>query len=150
MLTLAAAVVVLCVAFKDAAGGGSSSSQGSYGGMLESPATTGPALKARAQLSDADGVKVYLGNGCFWARQHALVAVEQASAAFGPRSNAQVTALAGYAGSKEVGPGGLVCYHGGPSGSVYEGLGDCEVVQVALCVCACVCLVSASCVCVCV
>jgi len=25
-----------------------------------------------------------------------------------------------------------VCYHGGPAGTVYEGLGQCEVVQVAL------------------
>lgn len=29
-------------------------------------------------------------------------------------------------------PGGLVCYHGGPAGTVYEGLGQCEVVQVSL------------------
>ena len=25
-----------------------------------------------------------------------------------------------------------MCYHGGPAGTVYEGLGQCEVVQVAL------------------
>ena len=74
--------------------------------------------------------KVYLGNGCFWARQHAFVKVEQSSAAFGDRTDALVTSLAGYAGSTRVGPRGLVCYHGGPAGTVYEGLGDCEVVQV--------------------
>ncbi len=60
----------------------------------------------------------YLGNGCFWARQKEFVAVEQESSAFGHRSYAQVTSLAGYAGSNNVGPRGLVCYHGGPRGTV--------------------------------
>ena len=62
----------------------------------------------------------------------------------------QVTALAGYAGSTCVGPGGLVCYHGGPAGTVYEGLGDCEVVQVLVLLCVCVCARARVCVCVCV
>jgi hypothetical protein len=44
----------------------------------------------------------------------------------------QISALAGYAGSKDVGPGGLVCYHGGQAHTVYEGLGDAQVVQVTL------------------
>ena len=44
----------------------------------------------------------------------------------------KISALAGYAGSKDVGPGGLVCYHGGQPHTVYEGLGDAQVVQITL------------------
>jgi hypothetical protein len=33
---------------------------------------------------------------------------------------------------REMSQGGLVCYHGGPAGTDYAELGDCEVVQVKL------------------
>lgn len=85
-------------------------------------------------MSSTGQIQVYLGNGCFWARQFALVKVEvklrvsscfrtsshlklhaldltcscivvQQSAAFKDRTDAEVTALAGYAGSTHVGPG---------------------------------------------
>ena len=38
----------------------------------------------------------------------------------------------GYAGGLFTSPEGLVCYHGGPTGSLYEDLGHAEAVQVQL------------------
>ena len=115
---------VLCLVWKNAEG------------AAPAPRRAPPGTQALAAAAHAAGPRqpttVYLGNGCFWARQLALVHVEQQSAAFRHRSPGAVTALAGYAGSTRTGPDGLVCYHGGPSGTVYAGLGDCEVVQVAL------------------
>mmetsp|Transcript_4870 Transcript_4870/g.7155 ORF Transcript_4870/g.7155 Transcript_4870/m.7155 type:complete len:291 (+) Transcript_4870:1-873(+) len=123
LILSAAAAVLLCVAF-------SSVVRSSGGGMqLESPVPKGEI--ASQQLAGGNTM-VYLGNGCFWARQYALVRVEQHSPAFRDRDDAHVTALAGYAGATALGPQGLVCYHGGPPGTLYETLGDCEVVQVAL------------------
>ena len=44
----------------------------------------------------------------------------------------KISAVAGYAGAKRVGPGGLVCYIGAQVYTIYEGLGYAQVVQVTL------------------
>ena len=100
---------------------------------------------------------VYFGGGSFFARQKAMVLLERQApferSGISRRDccahvvwcgsnchvtwpsalpDEQISALAGYAGSKDVGPGGLVCYHGGQAHTVYEGLGDAQVVQVTL------------------
>jgi len=43
-----------------------------------------------------------------------------------------ITSLAGYAGSKQVGKGGLVCYYGAQPYTIYESLGYAQVVQVTV------------------
>jgi len=63
---------------------------------------------------------IYFGAGCFWRLQADLANVEEAYR----RKTDFVTALAGYGGSQRKGPGGLICYHGGPPGSLYETLGQ--------------------------
>lgn len=81
-------------------------------------------------MSNNESLSVWLGNGCFWHTQYDMVTVEQ-GAAF-RRDDEQITSLVGYAGGLYTSPEGLVCYHGGPSGSLYEDLGHAEAVQVQL------------------
>ena len=88
------------------------------GPSRETHARNNKASRPHILSSSFSFTTAYLGNGCFWARQKEFVAVEQESSAFGHRSYAQITSLAGYAGSNNVGPRGLVCYHGGPRGTV--------------------------------
>lgn len=52
--------------------------------------------------------RIYFGNGCFWGRQYDYASVE--SKVLGRAPN-QVTAVAGYAGGTQAGPGGKVCYY---------------------------------------
>jgi len=79
--------------------------------------------------TQSKALKIFLGVGCFWKIQKDIADVEIDAM---KRAKADVTALAGYAGSTEVGPNGLVCYLGGPDGSVYDALGYAEAVQVEL------------------
>jgi len=81
-------------------------------------------------MSNNETQSVWLGNGCFWHTQYDMVTVEQARPF--SRRDAQITSLVGYAGGLFTSPEGLVCYHGGPSGSLYEDLGHGEAVQVQL------------------
>jgi peptide methionine sulfoxide reductase MsrA len=82
-------------------------------------------------MSNNESASVWLGNGCFWHTQYDMVTVEQGPA-FGHRDDEHITSLVGYAGGLYTSPEGLVCYHGGPSGSLYEDLGHAEAVQVQL------------------
>jgi peptide methionine sulfoxide reductase MsrA len=82
-------------------------------------------------MSNNESTSVWLGNGCFWHTQYDMVTVEQGSA-FRHRDDEHITSLVGYAGGLYTSPEGLVCYHGGPSGSLYEDLGHAEAVQVEL------------------
>ena len=86
-VALMTVVAVLAVA---SAGYFKSNSRGNASmGTLKAPALQ---LKERSKLAaeSSSGTNVYLGNGCFWARQHALVQVEQKSASFDTRSDVQV------------------------------------------------------------
>ncbi|BDA44563.1 probable peptide methionine sulfoxide reductase MsrA [Coccomyxa sp. Obi] len=71
---------------------------------------------------------VYFGNGCFWGRQKEFVDAEKSLG----RSPDKISSVVGYAGGREQGPKGLVCYYYGPKSTVYEELGHAEVVQVQL------------------
>lgn len=73
-----------------------------------------------------DTVEVYFGQGCFWHTQHDLVQKEISD--FG-RSGLQITARTGYAGGKQEGKGGRVCYHNGSRAPDYAELGHAEVVN---------------------
>ena len=81
------------------------------------------------KVPSGSSIPLYLGAGCFWRIQTSLALVEAQKL---HRPPADITARAGYAGATSVGPNGLVCYHGGPAGSLYETLGYFEAVQVDL------------------
>lgn len=83
---------------------------------------------AAAAAESAAPQTVYFGNGCFWGRQKEFVDAEKTLG----RAPDQVSAVVGYAGGKQQGPGGKVCYYYGPSNTVYEKLGHAEVVQLEL------------------
>jgi peptide methionine sulfoxide reductase MsrA len=81
---------------------------------------------------------VYFGSGCFWERQYAYAwevelggNLAGASSIFN-RNIDTVTSVSGYAGSKKVGPKGLVCYHNTLGEADYGSLGMGEGVQVSL------------------
>lgn len=83
-------------------------------------------------------IQVFFGSGCFWERQYAYAwdmelngTLAGNSRLFG-RNMDTVTAVAGYAGSKRTGIGGLVCYHGAADDNDYGLLGMAEAVQVEL------------------
>eukprot|EP00199_Chlamydomonas_sp_CCMP681_P006926 CAMPEP_0119107442 /NCGR_PEP_ID=MMETSP1180-20130426/10152_1 /TAXON_ID=3052 ORGANISM="Chlamydomonas cf sp, Strain CCMP681" /NCGR_SAMPLE_ID=MMETSP1180 /ASSEMBLY_ACC=CAM_ASM_000741 /LENGTH=283 /DNA_ID=CAMNT_0007092929 /DNA_START=115 /DNA_END=966 /DNA_ORIENTATION=+ len=71
---------------------------------------------------------VYFGNGCFWGRQYDYVQTELSMG----REEQQLSAVAGYAGGRAVGPDGKVCYVFSDPRTVYERLGHAEVVQLQL------------------
>ena len=84
LMLVAAVLAVACAGyFKSISRGNDSMS------TLKAPALE---LKERSKLAaeSSSGTNVYLGNGCFWARQHAFVQVEQKSASFDTRSDVQV------------------------------------------------------------
>lgn len=87
-------------------------------------ATGGP----RAARADSD-VNVFFGQGCFWHVQHDIVRKEMKDL---KRDGSSVTALAGYAGGKEVGKKGNVCYHNLAFAPDYGSMGHTEVVNVQL------------------
>lgn len=79
-------------------------------------------------LADNTSVSLYFGSGCFFARQHLFISeFEQKSLG---REDADLTAIAGYAGSTQTGPKDSACYHNSQNFSDYGVLGDAEVVKV--------------------
>ena len=76
-------------------------------------------------------VNVSLGNGCFWARQHAFVMSELAENGPFNRSYATVTSLVGYQGATHLDHTGAVCYRSNNPVN-YVTLGYAEVVQITL------------------
>lgn len=82
-------------------------------------------------LAEGPVEPVYFGNGCFWGRQYDFVNAEKSLG----RKPEDLSAVVGYAGGRLQSPSGKVCYYYAGTvdkGSVYEGLGHAEVVQVEL------------------
>mmetsp|Transcript_57292 Transcript_57292/g.125504 ORF Transcript_57292/g.125504 Transcript_57292/m.125504 type:complete len:225 (-) Transcript_57292:65-739(-) len=73
----------------------------------------------------APATVVYIGSGCFWARQHLVTIFEQQQLG---RQPAELTGVAGYAGS--AGTGKVACYENSRNFSEYSALGHAEAVQV--------------------
>ncbi|CAL5228143.1 g11222 [Coccomyxa viridis] len=71
---------------------------------------------------------IYFGNGCFWGRQKDYIDAEKSMG----RIKSDLSAVVGYAGGRQKGPQGQVCYYSGPQDALYEKLGHAEVVQVQL------------------
>lgn len=79
-------------------------------------------------LPEDSSVRLYFGSGCFFARQHLFISeFEQKSLG---RKDADLTAIAGYAGSTKTGPKGAACYHNFQNFSDYDVLGRAEAVEV--------------------
>jgi hypothetical protein len=78
--------------------------------------------------SDNASIRLYFGNGCFFAHQHLLVQ-DFEQKVLGRGADA-VTAINGYAGSTQTGANGTACYHNQQNFSDYGVLGDAEVVEV--------------------
>lgn len=94
---------------------------------LAAPAFAPPAF---ADEGLADGlIDVYFGCGCFWHVQHEFV---QAERKILKRSDAQLTALSGYAGGRAGKKDGKVCYHNALQVSDYGSLGHAEVVRLRI------------------
>jgi peptide methionine sulfoxide reductase MsrA len=72
---------------------------------------------------------VYFGAGCFWHVQHEFVQEEVAAL---KRDGATISAVSGYAGGKQLGKGGRVCYHNPQQVSDYGSLGHAEAVQLEI------------------
>ncbi|GFH30271.1 PMSR domain-containing protein, partial [Haematococcus lacustris] len=66
---------------------------------MDAPAATRPSIEAPEA--------VYFGNGCFWGRQFDFVSAEKALG----RGPEQISAVVGYAGGRQTGPDGKVCYY---------------------------------------
>jgi len=75
---------------------------------------------------------IWFGEGCFWERQWPYANIELDPQGPFNRTNETVSSRVGYAGSKEAGPDGLVCYHSSDGASDYEMLGQAEAVRVTL------------------
>mmetsp|Transcript_41229 Transcript_41229/g.76690 ORF Transcript_41229/g.76690 Transcript_41229/m.76690 type:complete len:298 (-) Transcript_41229:181-1074(-) len=86
------------------------------------------AFAPRAALADSN-VNIYVGQGCFWHVQHEVVKQEASDLG---RQPAEITALTGYAGGKEVGGNGEVCYHNMAMAPDYGRMGHTEVVNVSV------------------
>ena len=87
---------------------------------LTEDSTTAIAATAEEGLID-----VYFGCGCFWHAQHEFVLAEKKILG---RTDAELTARAGYAGGKAGALDGKVCYHNAPNIADYGKLGHAEVV----------------------
>lgn len=83
-----------------------------------------------ATTAEVAEVTVYFGCGCFWHMQHEFVELEMAPPL--NRREQAVTARTAYAGSKQVGPDGLVCYHNSQGVADYGQLGYSEVVSLSI------------------
>eukprot|EP00928_Gymnodinium_smaydae_P080564 TRINITY_DN64234_c0_g1_i1.p1 TRINITY_DN64234_c0_g1~~TRINITY_DN64234_c0_g1_i1.p1 ORF type:complete len:261 (-),score=36.18 TRINITY_DN64234_c0_g1_i1:130-876(-) len=81
-----------------------------------------------AVVSQDASMHVYFGNGCFFAHQHLFIAEFEQKLLH--RSDKDLTAVAGYAGSTKVGTNHSACYHNSLNFSDYGALGHAEVVQV--------------------
>lgn len=82
----------------------------------------------RAVRAEDSGVNMYFGQGCFWHVQHEFIKSE---AKLG-RTPDNFTALSGYAGGKQVGDKGIVCYHNMAFAPDYGQMGHTEVVNVSV------------------
>jgi len=78
-------------------------------------------------LAANTSVKLYLGNGCFFARQHLFI--EEFERKVLNRTDRELTAVNGYGGSTKTGPHGSACYHNAQDFADYGTLGRAEVVQ---------------------
>mmetsp|Transcript_39345 Transcript_39345/g.94677 ORF Transcript_39345/g.94677 Transcript_39345/m.94677 type:complete len:306 (-) Transcript_39345:242-1159(-) len=94
-------------------------------------ATTGGLILPtnNANASDDDLIDVYFGCGCFWHVQHEFVEAERRIL---NRSDADLTARAGYAGGKAGALDGKVCYHNFNRVSDYGPLGHAEIVSLRI------------------
>eukprot|EP01047_Picozoa_sp_COSAG01_P024336 COSAG01_NODE_1502_length_10101_cov_6.907119_4_plen_218_part_00 len=90
------------------------------GGLTTTPPTTAAAKR----------IPVYFGAGCYWHTNYDMY-VAESKPPFS-RSGVQITSHIGYGGGPAPGPGGLVCYHGGPRGTLYEDLHFAESTEVVL------------------
>jgi peptide methionine sulfoxide reductase MsrA len=90
--------------------------------------TTSLAQTGGTSVPADDNLRLYVGNGCFWARQHLFV--EEFERKLLNRSDDEITAVAGYAGSTKTGAGNTLCYHNPDNFSDYGLLGHAEAVQV--------------------
>mmetsp|Transcript_23679 Transcript_23679/g.67427 ORF Transcript_23679/g.67427 Transcript_23679/m.67427 type:complete len:252 (+) Transcript_23679:85-840(+) len=87
------------------------------------------AAKASAML-DNMSIRLYFGNGCFFAHQYLLV--EGFERNILGRRDDQLTAVQGYGGSAKTGKHGSACYHNAANYSDYGILGHAEVVEVVV------------------
>ena len=76
-----------------------------------------------------DQVDVWFASGCFWGRQHDLIAWEQSAL---NRSDSEVSTIGGYAGGAHTGADGTVCYHNAANTSDYALLGHAEAVGLSV------------------
>lgn len=79
-------------------------------------------------LDESTSVRVYFGNGCFFAHQNLFI--EGFERKVLNRTDANLSAIAGYAGSPKTGPRGAACYHNPSNFSDYGRLGHAEAVEV--------------------
>lgn len=75
-------------------------------------------------------IPVYFGAGCYWHTNYDMFMVESKPPF--SRKGAYITSHVGYGGGPKPGAGGLVCYHGGPQGTLYEDLHFAESTEVIL------------------
>ena len=96
-----------------------------------SGALLAPALDLQPANAADEPIDVYFGCGCFWHVQHEFVVAEKTILG---RSDAQVTARAGYAGGAGRGDkdNGDVCYHNLRGQNDYGKLGHAEVVSMTI------------------
>ena len=81
-------------------------------------------------FADSDDLlEVYFGCGCFWHVQHEFVEAERNLLG---RSDGELTSRTGYAGGRQLGPDGKVCYHNAGQIADYGRLGHAEVVNVKI------------------
>ena len=77
-------------------------------------------------LSTSTSLNIYLGNGCFWGRQHDIITeVEQH---LWQRPTSALSTIGGYAG----GHSSYSCYYNSKNTSIYSDNGDAEVIQIYL------------------
>jgi len=92
--------------------------------LLASAVQAAPASAVAA----TDSISVFFGLGCYWGSQNLFI--EKFERPVLQRSDAELTSIAGYAGSSMSGPGGQVCYYNDQNISYYGALGHGEVTQV--------------------
>ena len=86
------------------------------------------AVLSYPRAASASNVNIYMGQGCFWHLQHEVVKQEATLS----RLAGEVTGVSGYAGGKEVGGNGEVCYHNRQMAPDYGRMGHTEVVSVSV------------------
>lgn len=96
--------------------------------LLAAIFATGSVSVTAAQTPSKPMLSMYFANGCYWGTQN--VFVEKFERAVLGREDADVTSLAGYAGSSSTGPNGQVCYYNDQNISYYAALGHAETTQV--------------------